>query len=468
MGLGPDYIVHVLCAVSWSQATQQFTGHVLDSAGAVIPGAQVVVHNQATGVDTRTTTTNSGDYTVTYLIPGTYDITVSKQSFRTEKKTDILLNVDQTSTIDFQLIVGTATETVTVNASETQIELSKADNGEIIDNERIQEAPLDGRNPFTLFNLSAGSHDFSSSQYPRPFDNVTGNQLVNGSMQPSQTNVDGVGNDAGDLGRTAFVPSVDTVQEYKIVLNAYDASYGRSGGSAVDVSMKSGTNKFHGTADYYARRQWLDTFDYQTKYNAIQSSSTPAKTPHRRSQESFVVDGPVVIPHLVNGRNKLFFVASYERMRDILPNPAYNHYSVPNPAWVTGDFSTATYWNGTTGSLQPLTIYDPLTPLHAVTDPNCIPTGDGSNCKKQAHDAFPGNKIPAGRIDPIAKNVLSYLSYVTPNTNPGAGFAPWTNNYAVDQVENDLWTNTNGQGRLQPERFEYFLVSLGSSRSQCQ
>jgi hypothetical protein len=91
------------------------------------------------------------------------------------------------------------------------------------------------------------------------------------------------------------------------------------------------------------------------------------KVAHRRSQESFVVDGPVVIPHLFNGKNRLFFIASYERMRDILPNPSSNTYSVPNSDWVNNyDFSTATYWNSTTKSLQPLTIYDPLTPLHTV------------------------------------------------------------------------------------------------------
>ena len=434
-------VLTMLCmfsaVVSWSQTTQQFTGHVVDPAGAVIPGAQVVVHNQATGVDVKAVTTGSGDYTVTYLIPGTYDITVSKENFKTEKKTDILLNVDQASTINFQLSIGAASEEITVNASETQIELSKADNGEIIDSELIQEAPLDGRNPYSLFVLSPGSHDFSSVQYPRPFDNITGNQIVNGSSQDSQQNIDGASNDAADLGRTAFTPSVDVVGEYKIVLNAYDASYGRGGGSAVDVSLKSGTNQFHGTADYYARRQWLDTYDYETKYdNYSNPTGTPApKLSHRRSQESFVVDGPVVIPHLFNGKNKLFFIASYERMRDILPNPGYNSYSVPNPAWVTGDFSTATYWNTTTNSLQPLTIYDPLTPLHTIVDPN-----DGLT--KQVHSAFPGNKIPTNRIDPVATNVLAYLSYVTPNVNPGPGYAPWSNNYAVDQVENDLWTNT--------------------------
>ena len=423
-------VLPMLCmfsaAVSWSQATQQFTGHVVDSAGAVIPAAEVVVHNQATGVDSKTVTTNSGAYTVTYLIPGTYDITVSKESFKTEKKTDILLNVDQTSTIDFLLSVGATTEVVTVNASETQVELTKSDRGEIIDNERVVEMPLDSRNPFGLFQLSPGTRDTSSSQYPRPFDNVTGNQYVNGSPQVGQTNVDGMGNDASDAGRAGYVPSVDAVQEFKIVLNAYDASYGHSGGSAVDVSLKSGTNRLHGTGDYYMRRPWLDTEDWQSNYNKNK------KAKHKRDQYSFEADGPVVIPHLVNGRNKLFFLGSYEEMKDILPNPSYNTYSIPNPDWLKGDFSTATYWNSVTNSQQPLTIYDPTTPLTSVVDPI-----DGKT--KLAHSAFPGNKIT--KIDPVATNILSYMDYLKPNVDPGAGYAPWTNNYQSLQTEHDLWRN---------------------------
>src|ERR1019366_5177817 len=158
-------------AIGWSQATQQFTGQVADRTAAVIPGAEVVVHNKATGVDTKTVTTSTGAYTVSYLIPGVYDITVSKEGFSTAKKTDIQLNVAQTSTIDFTLEVGAASQIVTVNASNAQVELSKSDIGEIIDNERVTEMPLDSRTPFGLFDLSPGTHDFSSSQYPRPFDN---------------------------------------------------------------------------------------------------------------------------------------------------------------------------------------------------------------------------------------------------------------------------------------------------------
>src|ERR1035437_2836727 len=122
-------VLSILCMssaiVSWAQTTQQFTGTVVDSTGAVIPAAQVVVHNQATGVDNKAVTTSSGAYTVTYLIPGTYNITVSKAGFATAVKTDILLNVDQTSAIDFQLQVGATSQVVSVNASEAQIESTK-------------------------------------------------------------------------------------------------------------------------------------------------------------------------------------------------------------------------------------------------------------------------------------------------------------------------------------------------------
>ena len=308
--------------VSWSQATQQFTGTVVDSTGAVLPEAQVVVHNQATGVDNKTVTTSSGAYTVTYLIPGTYSITVSKEGFATSAKTNILLNVDQTSTIDFKLSVGATSQVVTVNASETQVELTKSDRGEIIDNERVEQMPLDARNPYGLFELSPGTHDFSSSQYPRPFDNVTGNQYVNGSPQVGQTNVDGIGNDVADAGRAAYVPPVDAVQEFKIVLNAYDASYGHSGGSAVDLSLKSGTNKFHGSADEFMRRTWLDTEDFQSNYNGN------PKAQHKRDQYGFEADGPVVIPHLINGRNKLFFLATYEDLNEYPAQPLVQHVLV--------------------------------------------------------------------------------------------------------------------------------------------
>ena len=433
-------------AVCRAQTTQQFTGRVVDSTGAVVPAADVVVHNENTGVDTKTVTTKTGDFTVAYLIPGTYDISVSKDGFKTAKKTNIPLNVDQVSMINFALQVGAVTEMVTVNASNVQLELTKADNGMIIEGERVTDLPLDALNPFDLFDLAPGTHDFSQLIYPRPFDNTTGNQYVNGSPQVSELNIDGVGNDAGDLGRYAFVPTTESVGEFKIVLNAYDASYGHSGGSSVDMQIKSGGNQFHGAAYYYMRRAWLDDGNWQAKYN----NTPPFASPHKRDQWGLEGDGPVRIPHLYNGKDKLFYTLSWERMRDILPNNSFTALSLPNPDWLTGNFGPtasnpagAQFWDSTTGSLQPLIIYDPLTPLVPYVDPN------NKGAVTMRHSAFPGNIIPPNRIDALGANILSYYSqvcsppapYAYCNVNPGVGYAPYTNNYDFLQVENDLWYN---------------------------
>jgi hypothetical protein len=423
-----------------AQTTQQFTGHVLDSTGAVVPGAQIVVHNQKTGVDTKTVTTGAGVYTVPYLIPGTYTITAIKTGFKTENKTDILLNIDQTSTIDLHLSIGATSEIITVNASAVQIELTKGDRGEIIDSERVAELPLEARNPYELFSLSPGVHDFSSAIYPRPFDDVTSNQYANGSPQVPSLSLDGVSNDTGksDLGgfstNPGIVPSVDAVQEYKVVLGAADASYGQGGGASIDVALKTGSNRLHGVLDGYKRGSWLDTYSWTSKWSALSQNQTPIKASHNRVQYSLEFDGPVVIPHLFNGKNKLFFTVSYEYMKEVLPDINYSYANIPNPAWLTGDFSTAQFWDSTAQSLEPLKIYDVTTPLQTVTDPN-----DGK--KKTAHAQFPGNMIPTNRFDPVGYAMLKYLSGLTPNNNPGPGVTPYTQNWKNLQVEDDIWKN---------------------------
>jgi hypothetical protein len=436
--------------VSHAQTTQQFTGHVTDSTGAVIPDAAVVAHNQETDVDTKTVTTSAGAYTIPYLQPGTYNITVTKTGFKTAIKTDILLYIDQTSTMDFPLSVGSTTEAITVNASAAQIELSKSDRGEIIDAERIAELPLDSRNPYLLFNLSPGVYNSSSAQYPRPFDFVTDNMTANGAPQPISLSIDGITNDTGRASRVGFgtnpgiVPSVDSLSEFKVVLGAVDASYGQGAGNSMDLGFKTGTKRLHGVLDYYKRASWLDAYSFQSKYNAAVANQTnpsvftaAIKPSHGRAQYSLEFDGPVVIPHLFNGKDKLFFTVSYEYMKDALPDNFYNYADIPNPAWVGGNFAGAQFWDGTTKNLQPLIIYDVTTPLTSIHDPNDTPTSGN----KMAHAAFPGNVVPLNRMDPIGKAMLGYLAGITPNYDSGVGFTPWTRNWANLAVEHDIWKN---------------------------
>jgi len=408
-----------------AQSTQQFTGHTSDESGAAIPLATVTIRNESTGELNVQQTSRSGDFSVPYLKPGTYTISVAKSGFETMVKQHISLQVDQTSTVDFKLPLGAVNQEIVVNASALQVEVSKADRGEIIEAERIQQLPLDGLNPLKLFNLSPGTLDTGQPVFPRPFDNVNQNQYANGSNQTVASNLDGGTND-NQKNFNGFVPPLDSVQEFKVVLNPYDAQYGRSGGGAVDISLKSGTNTIHGDAYEYFRRRWLDANTWQNNYNG---NSRPN---HKRDQYGLELDGPVFIPKLYNGHNKTFFLLQYEEMEENLPTTSAAINSLPDPAWLKGDFSNATYFNSTDRKLEPLIIYDPLTPLHSYVDPR-----DGKT--KQAHDPFPGNQIPIFRMDPTGAAIASVYSELKPNATPGPGFAPYQNNFYWLPIEHDIW-----------------------------
>jgi len=419
-----------------AQSGQQFVGHVEDTSHAVIAGAAVTVHNEGTGEDISVKATGAGDYTVPYLKLGTYTITAEKPGFKTVSRTHITLNTDQTSKINFTLPVGAVSESVTVSDAGAHIELSKADRGEIIGNERIEEMPSDGRNYQVLFGLSPGTNNTSNPQYPRQQDDVSSNLHLTGIPQATvQENLDGGTNDTANGWSASNVP-LDAISEFKVVLNPYDASYGRAGGGAVDASLKSGTNRLHGSLYEFARRPFLDAQSYQYNYVKSQPGNTaPSPSRHKRDQFGLELDGPVYIPHLYNGRNKTFFLLQWEQAYEELPGSGGNFDSIPNPQWLTGNFAGAQYFDNTTKTLMPLIIYDPLTPLVSVVDPL-----DGKT--KLAHSPFPGNVIPQNRLDPVGVAIGQYYNQIAPNYNPGPGYAPFQQNHFYLPVESD--TSRNG------------------------
>jgi len=434
-------IAVVLCLAADSrpaaaQTGQQFVGHVEDTSHASITGATVTIHNEDTGEDIVAKTTGAGDYTVPYLKAGTYTITAVKDGFKEFSRTHISLRVDQTSKMDFTLPVGNVSETVTVASEGAQIELSKADRGEIIGNERIEEMPSDGRNYQVLFGLSPGTNNQSNPQYPRQQDNVSSNLHLTGVPQATvQQNLDGGTNDAGANGWSASNVPLDTISEFKVVLNAYDASYGRAGGGALDALLKTGSNKIHGSLYEFARRPWLDAQSYSYDYVKSQPGQTaPFPTQHKRDQFGLEVDGPVYIPHLYNGRDKTFFTAQWEQAYENLPGTAANFASIPNPQWLTGNFAGAQYYDTVTSSLKPLIIYDPLSPLVTTVDP-----ADGKT--KQTRSPFPGNVIPSNRLDPVGSAIAQYYNQIAPNYNPGAGQAPFSRNHYYLPIETDISRN---------------------------
>jgi hypothetical protein len=412
---------------------QEFTGHVTDPSHAAVPKATIIVHNQGTNIDVTTLTTGAGDYTVPYLKPGTYTVTAVSGNFEQQSKTDIVLNVDQTATINFVLKVGSVSESVTVTA-EALLDAGKADVGEVVENTRVTELPLNGRDPSTLAQLSSGVNWYGDKHYTRPFDQTEGALDINGGGEGNTVlMLDGVSNESPQgNAQVAYIPPVDAVQEFKIITNPYDAQFGRGQGGVIDMTLKSGTNALHGDVYEFARRGWLDSNTWANDYYGY------AKGQHKQDQFGSELDGPIRLPKFFDGRDRAFFLLQYEEFKDVIPYTTTT--SVPMPGWVDGDFSNATYYDSSTHSQQPLIIYDPLT---------VQPASDGSG--RYLRTAFPNNKIlacaaatsGASCINPVAQKILSY--YPAPNVTPGAGFNAFSNNYAVRTPESDTYRNVLGK-----------------------
>ena len=402
---------------------QEFTGRVSDQSGAAVTKAAITVHNLLTNEEITTKTNQSGVYTVPYLKPGEYSVKAAAAGFTTVLKDKITLEVGKTGVVDFMLNVGSVSTTVTVEAN-VDLDLGKADRGEVVENARVTELPLNGRDPEMLMFLNAGVTWTGSLQWQRPFDSTQTNTSVNGGGNGNNVlEIDGVSNDSGSgNGVVGYVPPVDAVQEFKIITNPYDAQYGRGQGGVEDITLKAGTNRLHGDVYEFARRSWLDADTWQNDWVNAQNPHTTPKGQHKLDQYGFELDGPVVVPHFYNGRDKSFFVLQFENWDEKVPNTMVT--SVPDPKWLTGDFSNLEYWTGST--YAPITLYDPLT-LH----------DDGAG--NLVRDPFPGNILPQDRMNAVAKTLLSY--YPKPNLTPPSGTNPFSNNYATQNNTTDTYRN---------------------------
>lgn len=417
-------------------AAQEFTGRVSDTSGATVTKATIIAHNLDTNIDTTTVTTGTGDYTIPYLKPGNYTVSAQAKGFERELRTGIVLQVGQTATVNLTLKVGQATETVTVDGD--ALLSGKADIGEVVENTRVTELPLNGRDPDMLSILNAGAIWTGSIQWQRPFDDTQQNLSINGGGSgQNELMLDGTSNEAAATNNTgnskiAYVPPVDSVQEFKIITNPYDAQYGRASGGVVDMTLKSGTNKLHGDVYEFARRTFLDANTWQNNWLLSQpgNAGNPeyARAQQKLDQYGAELDGPIRIPKIYNGRDRSFFLMQYENWNEVVPNSLVT--SVPDPNWVKGDFSNLTWWNGSAGAYQPITIYDPLT-LHADANGNMV------------RDPFPGNIIPQSRLNPLVQKVMSY--YPAPNITPANGTNPFANNYGTPNPTTDRYRNVIGK-----------------------
>jgi Carboxypeptidase regulatory-like domain/TonB-dependent Receptor Plug Domain len=412
-----------LLSSAGAAAAQEFRatikGQVLDSSQGALPGATVSVTNAETNEVATATTNAEGNYTVPFLRPGLYTLTVELPGFQKYTRSGMRLEVSQTATINVQLAVGGLAEEVNVSAESPLLETSNANRGTVIDNKRIAELPLQSRSPMALAVLVAGVNYNAQAIYLRPFDNgaLADWSMNGGANRNNEFLMDGVPNNANINGNNiAYVPPAEALQEFKIATNTYDAQYGRTAGGVINMSLKSGTNTFHGVGYEFYRRKWLDANSF-----FLNARNSP-KTDHYLDQYGFSVDGPVILPKLYNGKNKTFFLFVGEKYREGTPAPQTG--TTPTDAMKNGDFSN---YRDSAGNL--ITIYDPRT----GRDLNGVWT----------RDPFPGNRIPADRIDPVARQLLQY--YPSPN-NVDPAVAPWQNNLAYPEHFNkDVFWNWVGK-----------------------
>ena len=248
------------------------TGRVTDPSGAAVPNIPVQVRNVETNQVTPAITSTEGVYTAPYLRPGPYTITAEAPGFKKLVRENINVNISQTAMVDLQLEVGGGSEQVTVTAEMPLLETATADRGNVIDQERVNQLPLNGRNPFMLAKLVGGVNFNGEAIWERPFDNgAIANWSINGGRASNnEFLLDGAPNNAmaGD-NNIAYVPPVDSVEEFKIQTNSYDAQYGHTGGGIINVSLKSGTNSPHGTLYEFMRRKFLDANSFQNNAQGL-------------------------------------------------------------------------------------------------------------------------------------------------------------------------------------------------------
>jgi hypothetical protein len=379
------------------------SGTVTDNQQAVIPGVTVHLTNVDTNTVASAVTNSVGQYRFLFQNPGNYKLTAAMQGFQPFVQTGIVLQISQAATIDIKMSVGSQAQTVEVMSAEPLMETEKSDRGLVLSQVNLSQLPLTTRNPIVLAELTPGVTNTGQSYNLTPFSNSGNSSFsVNGDTGDQTENLlDGAPNDMiyQSLNSIAYVPTVESVAEFKVITAPYDAQYGRNGGGVISIITKSGTNAFHGAAYDFSERAWLNANTYANKAAHLPRSNTPL------DQYGGVLGGPVIIPKFYNGKDRTFFFVGWEAYRQ-LTNLA-TVISVPTALQRTGDFSQTYNSSG-----QLITIYDPAT---------------GKNVNGTwTRTAFPGNKIPAGQIDPVGKALAN--SYPLPNITP-PGAIDWQNNY---------------------------------------
>jgi hypothetical protein len=399
----------VIPATVWGQNVYgRMSGTVSDSSGASIGGTTVTLTNLDTNGKQQMATNASGGYSFVNIEPGRYKIQAEKSGFKNFVREPIMVEIESGLKIDIVLPVGAASETVEVTGEPPLLQPETNSLGQIIEQRTVTDLPLNGRNPIALAELapgivpqgqpSAGNSSTGSPVGANPF--ALGDFQMGGGMAgQSQILIDGVPTNGAYLNVVTVIPTQDAIQEFKVQTNNLGPEYGRFAGGVINLSTKSGTNKFHGSFYEFIRNKVLNANDFFDNRNGV------VRPPFTQNQFGVNGGGPIK-------RDRLFFFGAYEGFRLRKGNPFESW--VPTDAERSGDFSSS----GTnpadkaTGNAVPFPIYDP------TTSANCTGSNAGP-CRTQLTYNGTPNVIPPGRIDPTAAYMVKTF-FPEPNITPNA------------------------------------------------
>ncbi len=376
-----------LAGISFGQGlTGQISGEIADPSGAAVPNAMVQVINSQIGQTRSTQPDNQGHFVIPELLPGTFTLSITAQGFKKYEQKDIVVTATERVTLPrITMQVGAITETISITGESAPVQTESAERSGLITTRQMQELPLKGRSYIGTAKLIPGIIDTTNRESPGWNDLVGIN--INGTRAGSiNLNLDGITSlDTGSMTGPYLAPSLDAVAEVKILLTNYQAEYGRSSGGTINTVIKSGTRDFHGGAYYFFRNEDMNANEW------INNRSGLPRPRYRFNNPGYFIGGPIMLPKTNFGRakDKLFFFWSQDFLPLTIPSGA-GTYTFPTALERQGDFSKSG-----------VTITDPTT-----------------------HSPFPGNVVPASRIDANGQKLLNLLPL--PNTvSPGNQYN-WT------------------------------------------
>lgn len=425
----------VLTLPAYGQTFGSLSGAVNDASQSAISGAAVTVTNQATSQQRRVTTSQAGIYRVPFLPPGLYEVAVEAPGFRRAVRRDVQVQIDVAGRLDFTLEISQLAESLEVVATAPLLNSENAAVGTVIENKRIVELPLNGRNWLQMVALSpnVSAEMRASGHVDSRQGGERGRQAISIAGQRQFFNrftLDGIENTDVNYNTYVIRPSIEALQEFKIQTGIYSAEFGRAT-AQINATTKSGGNKFHGAVFHFLRNDKLDAKEWQVRGD---------KNPFRRNQFGYVLSGRIV-------RDRLFFLSNYEGQRDT--RTLQGLANVAPTSWRGGDFSQ-----------QAIIIYDPLTRQ--------------LNAQGRATAALPfaGNRIPADRLHAVSRKLLEFYpeatvsgesivaNYVRQRKRP-LNADQWTQRIDFNESERSSWFGRFSMASDYERRLESFEVQEG-------